>query len=52
MAQAQNEQDTLAISALNQALKIQPENLGALLALGASLTNEAYLLQAAQALKV
>jgi len=50
--QAQNEQDPMAISALNQALRIQPQNLAALLALGASLTNEAFQLQAAHALKV
>jgi peroxin-5 len=41
-AQAQNEKETPAIRALEQALKIDPNNLSALMGLAVSYTNEGY----------
>ena len=41
-AQAQNEKETPAIRALEQALKLDPSNLGALMGLAISYTNEGY----------
>ncbi|VVC33828.1 Hypothetical protein CINCED_3A017187 [Cinara cedri] len=48
--QAENEQDQLAINALNKCLEIQPENLNAVLCLAACYTNESQNLQACQML--
>jgi peroxin-5 len=41
-AQAQNEKETAAIRALEQAMKLDPNNLGALMGLAVSYTNEGY----------
>lgn len=50
--QALNEQDPQAISALSKCIDLEPGNLKALMALGASLTNESYYYQACRILKV
>ena len=49
--QAKNEQDPLAIAALNKSLSLDPKNLEAILALAASLTNESNQAHACYALK-
>lgn len=41
-AQAQNEKETAAIRAMEEALKLDPNNLGALMGLAVSYTNEGY----------
>lgn len=50
--QALNEQDPQAISALSKCIEFEPNNLKALMAVAASLTNESFHLQACRILKV
>ena len=49
--QAKNEQDPLALAALRKSLKLQPNNLEAILSLAASFTNESYQAHACHALQ-
>ena len=51
LQQAKNEQDPLALAALRQSLKLEPENLEAILSLAASFTNESYQAHACHALQ-
>ena len=48
---AKNEQDPLALAALRQSLKLEPENLEAILSLAASFTNESYQAHACHSLQ-
>ena len=48
---AKNEQDPMALAALRKSLKLQPNNLEAILSIAASFTNESYQAHACHALQ-